>query len=149
MGLELLAQYSPDEVIVTFAGIVIVGPFSEDSIIKIERQNDAWTMTDSAGGGGVWSFNPSKRTLLTLSLMEHSPSNGPLFDRHDLDVATKLGMGELLVKDLSSQLLGHAAAARIMKRPAVDKKKEASSVEWVFGTFAFDYSFRGAPYVNT
>lgn len=127
--------YDAASVVVVFAGIPIQG-LSEDSVVEIAYNEDAFTLQMGVDGDGTRSKTNNRSAQVTMSLMQSSLTNDLLNAVHQIDLNTPngLGIGPLLIKDLNGRSLHAAEKAWIMKSPDAAFGKEAGPREWVIET---------------
>lgn len=124
-------QYSPDRVKVNVGGRIITG-FADGTFIEIERNEDAFMTYVGALGDVTRARNMNKTGKITITIMQHAPSNDLLMS---LLVADSIGDTlpfEITVKDLTNNMRCHAAEAWISKAPKIERGKEAAGIQWVF-----------------
>lgn len=124
-------NYSPDKVIVNFAGLIING-YANDTFIEVERDEDGFMKYTGALGDVARSRNLNKGGKVTITLMQVSAINDRLYELAALDEFDGTAYGELQIKDTSGNMRCHAEIAWIQKWPKVERGKESGTIQWVF-----------------
>lgn len=125
--------YDPNQVIVSFMGVPLVG-FAEGSIVSIKRDGDLFTKVKGADGGIDRVNNNNFAFEVTVSLKQVSPSNEVLSLAASADQLSNAGTGILLVKDNNGMTLFTAAQAWVKKDPDVAFTDKLETREWTFDT---------------
>lgn len=130
-----LKQYDPKNVLITLGAIPVDG-FADGEFVKIENNEDAFTLQVGTDGEATRSRSNNNAAKITITLMQSSLSNDLLSSLHNLDKAVPGGIGcvPLLIKDLLGRSLYAAATAWIAKRPSASFAREAGPREWVIET---------------
>lgn len=123
------ATYSPDQVIIIFAGARIRG-FAKDTFVEVERDEATFMKYTGALGDVCRSRNLNKGGKVTLTLMAVSPTNDDLYGLAALDELDADAFGSLQITDLSGNMKCHAEIAWIEKYPKVERGKESGTVQW-------------------
>lgn len=123
--------YSPDRVIVTFAGIIING-FANDTFVEVERDEDGFMKYTGSLADVARTKNLNHGGKVTVTLMSVASVNDLLCNMAFEDEVAGVSYGELLIKDTSGNMFCHAEIAWIQKWPKVDRAKESGTVQWVF-----------------
>lgn len=125
-----MKNYDPKNIFITL-GEILIGGYAEGVYAATETENEAFTKSVGAVGDvtRVRMHNESGR--LTVTIVASSPTNDLLTAKHDLDKATGLGYGPLLIKDLNGSTILAAANAWIVKRAEFEGASEASNREWI------------------
>lgn len=134
-----LKTYDPKSVFVIVGGVQL-GGFSENSVVKIHRNDDSFDVVIGADGSQHRRKTNNKSGTVTVSLMQSSGSNlfmsaMALLDEnggvsYGINVA---GIFPLLIKDNSLNLYT-AQDAWIKKPPDGTYDLKATSREWVIET---------------
>jgi hypothetical protein len=122
--------YSPDRVIVTFAGMIING-FAPDTFVEIERDEDGFMKYVGSLGDVARTHNLNRAGKVTLTLMAVAPINDSLSQYAIVDEIDGDAFGELMVKDLSGNMVCHAEIAWVLKWPKIERGKESGTIQWV------------------
>lgn len=125
--------YSPDRVILTFAGMIING-FAPDTFIEVERDEDGFMKSVGSLGDVARSKNLNRGGKVTVTLMAVAPINTLIADFalvDELDPTTGV-TGDLQLKDLGGDMVCHADNAWVLKFPKIERGKESGTVQWVF-----------------
>lgn len=124
--------YSPDRVILTFAGMIING-FAPDTFIEVERDEDGFMKSVGSLGDVARSRNLNRTGKVTVTLMAVAPINTLLSDFALADELDDVGVyGDLQLKDLGGDMVCHADTAWVLKFPKIERGKESGTVQWVF-----------------
>lgn len=127
----VFGTYDPTRVLVSFKGVPLDG-FAAGTFIKVARNEDGWTFQPSNSGGGARSRNPNKSGTIEITLHTASPANGYLSTFAVADELTAEGVGEFMVKDMSTNgAICNAQNAWIKKFPDWERAKETGEVTWV------------------
>lgn len=131
----MVKPYDAKQVLITLGAIPISG-FADGSFVKIENNEDAFTLQIGTDGEGTRSRTNNDSATVTFTLMQSSLSNDLLSALHNLDKTLPGGGGivPLLIKDLSGRSLYLAQTAWIKKRPSAEFGREAGPREWVVET---------------
>lgn len=122
--------YDPKAVLVNFLGNPMIG-YAEGSFVKIERNDDAYALLVGADGEAARSRSRNKSGIITITLMQSSPSNLILSAAVLADELSGTGIGALFIKDNSGTTLAVAANAWVKKHASVNFSKELGDKEWV------------------
>lgn len=127
-----MTNYNPDEVVATFAGLLLQG-FADGSFIKTTPLAPGFTSKAGADRLVSRSRQNDPRVQVSIILMAGSASNLALSTIHenDLDSQNGVGVGPLSIVDLNGDSLLEATYAWIEKAPDEDYSKEEDEREWV------------------
>lgn len=118
--------YDSKKVIVTFGSINITG-FDEGTFIQIETQGDGVTAIVGCDQEIVRSISPeSVLKKIVITLLQSSDSNDKLSEIQDSDNQNGDGMKSLSIKDLSGRTMLKSSNAWIVKKPQVQRGKNAA-----------------------
>lgn len=125
--------YDPDQITISFAGVLVQDGWGDDSFCKIEKVNDAFTVVEGTDGSVTRSKNPSKLHKITITLQQSSATNSLFSAVHALDQAAPNGAGiaPILVKDRAGTSLHSGSKAWITKIPDAEYARTSKSREWV------------------
>lgn len=126
-----VSNYSPDQVSVSFNGIIITG-YNDGTFIDIEREENAYQKHVGSLGDVTRTRNLNRTGKCTLTLMMAAPSNDSLQAMYEQDRQFGTGIGAFLMKDLGGNTVCRAAYAWIMKSPKIERAKESGSCIWQF-----------------
>lgn len=103
-----LATFAPNDVTIVITqestGIShIVGGFSEDAIISVDRNADTFSLYTGADDSNTRIYNANTAGTLTLSLQQTSASNDVLMGLYLNDKASRTGLFSIQVKDNSGR----------------------------------------------
>lgn len=126
-----MKHYDPDQVTVSFAGIVLQG-FADGSFVTVSQETDNFTDVVGSDGEVSRSKTNDRRATITFKLMQTSSSNALLSAIANADLAAPAGagVGQLMVRDRQGTSLYRADEAWISKPPDVDFDRGATSREW-------------------
>ena len=132
MATPRIQTYNPADVIVTFGGQALTG-FGQE-VVRVERVSP--TFVDEAGADQeVVRVNQNdRRGIVTVTLIQSSPSNLYLTGLQLGDEASGAGILPLQVKDNGGNDLHSAPTAWIEGPPRVTYNKGVEQREWVFRT---------------
>ena len=129
----MLLTYDPKQVTVIVGGNSISG-FADGSFVKIERNEDSWTLQMGTDGEGTRSKSNNRSGKVTVTLMQSSDSNNILQGIATSDELTNGGLVPILIKDGSGASLYMAEQAWSVKPPSSEFAREAGGREWVLET---------------
>lgn len=127
----MTAQYSPDNVLLSWDGIPITG-YAKDTFIEVEREEDSWLTYVGSLGDVCRTKNLNKMGKVTVTLMATAPVNTLLAAKAQDDEDHGQDSGPILLKDLSGALQVDGADAWVMKRPKIERAHESGTIQWVF-----------------
>jgi hypothetical protein len=160
-----MKTYDPTKIIVT-VGPYVIGGFAEGSMVKAERNVDAYKLTVGAKGDAVRFKTADRSGRITLTLLQSSGSNGQLTSLALLDengnplqgVAGLLsqipiiggvlgaiasapveGKAPVLIKDLNGVPLWAAADAWILRAPGAAWDETVKERTWILETDNLSY----------
>lgn len=161
-----MKTYDPTKVIVTVGPYVIAG-FAEGSLVKAERNVDAYKLTVGGKGDASVRFKSADRSgRITLTLLQSSGSNGQLTSLALLDEngnplqglagllnlipviggvlsaiasAPVEGKAPVLVKDLNGAPLWEAEDAWILRAPGASWDETVKERTWILETANLSY----------
>ena len=127
--------YDPRSILMTVGGVPVTG-LDDGVFLKIEMNEDAFSLKVGAGGEAARARSNNNSAKLTFTLLQTSLCND-LFSA--LYQAGRLVPGSadvvpVLIKDLLGTSLFSAATCWITKLPDVEFGKEIASREWVMET---------------
>ncbi len=122
--------YDPAQVVVTFLGNILTG-FGPDTFLTVERESDAFSDEVGADGEVARARSRDRRGTVTLTLLQSSLSNDVLSAAAAADELGGLGVGPLLIKDLTGATLVAAESAWVRKIANVEYGKEITAREWM------------------
>jgi len=114
--------YSPLQVTLSIADILIDGGYGEDEFLNIEKQEDDTTDVVGVGGDVAISVIHDNRATVKITLLASSPQNGKLSALRAVGRTTPIGVavGEFYVADrLSRGTIHKARHCWIQKPPTV------------------------------
>lgn len=123
-------KYNAAEVSVIFGSRAIHG-FAADSMVTVERDNDAFTAQEGVDGEVTRSASNSKLGTVTITLMQSSDDNDYFSGIAVSDELTGKGAQALMIRDKNGRTLHTSPAAWIKKQPSNAFNKEAEGREWM------------------
>ncbi len=128
-----MRHYDPDQVTVSFAGIVAKG-FADGEFVAIEQPENSFDFVVGTDGEMSRSKTGRRDATVTIKLMQTSPTNDQFSAilRADLEQPGGAGVGALMIRDRLGRALYRADAAFIQKAPDVSFDRTATAREWVF-----------------
>jgi hypothetical protein len=123
--------YDPDQVTVSFAGILMQG-FADGSFVTVVQESDDFTDVVGTDGEVSRSKTNDRRATVTIKLMQTSAVNTLLsaISNRDRDTPGGAGIGQLMIRDRQGSAIYRADRAWISKPPDVDFDRGAVSREW-------------------
>lgn len=125
--------YNPQQVAVILGGKIIEG-FADGTFVKLERDEDMWTMVTGVDGQGSRAKTNNYAGKLTLTLFSTSPSNDVLSTFASVDELTGAGAIPMLLRDGSGRTVASALTAWVTKYPDTEFAKEVSQRTWIVQT---------------
>jgi hypothetical protein len=130
--------YDPTKICAVVGGALLSG-FADGSMIKCERNEDAFKTTVGADGQVVRNKSANRSGKITFTLLQSSQSNAVLSGIALADQATSAGIVPIVIKDNNGTTLWTAAEAWVQKAPGGSFEKEAKEREWVFECADLEY----------
>jgi len=138
MAVQRLATFSPADVTIVITHpatgeSMVLGGFSEDSIVNIERNADTYVMYTGADNTSTRVYNASKSATLTVSLQQTSPSNDFLTALYNYDDARRSseGLFTIHVKDNSGRSDYFSDDAYVGVVPGSNFSNSMQTRDWV------------------
>jgi len=131
-----LRVYDASQVAVIFGPVGPISGFADGAFVSVEQNEDSFTLQMGTDGEGTRSKSNNRSGRVTITLMQSSQSNILLSSVHTLDINSPNGdgIGPLLIADRSGSSLYEAEKAWIVKPPAAEFDREATSREWILET---------------
>lgn len=129
-----MKTYDFKQVAVIIGGRQMTGFAEGDDVVKVGRDEDAFTMTVGADGEGTRSKSNNKAGKLTIKLKAASESNQILDGFALADELGNAGLVPFLVKDNSGATLHAAEQSYIVKRPESALGMSEGEREWILQT---------------
>lgn len=131
-----LATFSPNDVTIVITqnstGMAhIVGGFSEDAIITIDRNADTFTLYTGADDTNTRIYNANTAGTMTLALQQTSASNDILTALYLQDRDSRNGLFSIQVKDNSGRSNYFAEEAYIGVVPNASYSNSMQTRDWV------------------
>lgn len=128
-----MKTYDADQVSVAIAGIPIDGGYADGEFVRIENNEDAFTMVVGTDGKVTRSKTNNHTATVTLILMQSATANAALSALYNIDINAPngAGIGPLLIADQGGTALYTAAKCWIQKPPNVSFDRAATPREWV------------------
>ena len=123
--------YDPDQVAITFAGILI-GGYADDEFITIEQMSPTFASVVGTDGAVSRSKSNDRRLKVVIKLMQTSSTNLALSAIHNLDRDSPNGAGvaPFQMVDMQGNTLISGSQAWITKMPEDSMARTAKSREW-------------------
>lgn len=122
--------YDAKDVSIILGGVPITG-YADGTFVSVERDEDAFTKVVGADGDTSRARSNHNGGMVTITLMQTSPSNKVLEDLATLDELTNAGIVPIMVKDNSGLSLYSSDTAWIKKRATSNFGKEIDNREWI------------------
>ncbi|MDR2952562.1 MAG: DUF3277 family protein [Treponema sp.] len=134
MAGQVVSNYDPKKVILTFGGVPITG-FTEGTFIGIAaNDSDAFKKKVGADGEVGRAQSNDNTHNVTITLMQSSASNDYLSNIFNADRLSGTQMLPLSITDLNGKSLRSWPQAWIKGDPNWDFAKELSDRQWVLDT---------------
>lgn len=124
--------YDPDEVVLTLGAADIEG-YAPDAMLTLDENTDTYSMVVGTTGDVCRSKGFDRSAILTIRLMQTSPSNDILSALHNSDFRAPNGAGVVtfsLRSSASGRFVFTAPDAWVAKPPAVTLDRGATVREW-------------------
>ena len=115
-------------------GADIISGYAEGDGIEIEYDEDSWSFTPSADGGGTRSKTNQYSATITIHLMQTSPANQLLQNAWNADNVGNAGARPFLVKEGSGSSLHATESAWVQNLPSSSYNKAAGPRDWILRT---------------
>ena len=125
--------YDAKEVQIIVGGQKIQG-FAQGAMIRIKRNEDAWSLSVGVDGEGSRSKSNNFSASIELELQQTSDSNEYLSGLAIADEVSNSGIFPLLVKDSNGTSIYAAETAWIKKLPDSEFNDEIQSRVWMLET---------------
>lgn len=112
----------------------IISGYAEGDGIEIEYDEESWTYTPSADGGGTRSKTNQLSAVITIHLMQTSPANQLLQNAWNADNVGNAGLRPLLIKDGSGNSLHASESCWVEKLPGSPYNRAAGPRDWTLRT---------------
>lgn len=122
--------YSPDQVVVTLAGFIVVSGFASNQFVEIEKELAPYSYQSAMDGETSRTFKKDGNYSVKLTLAQSSESNNNLNALHAVDLATQLGKVPLLIRDRSGTTNFFSPNAWIENYPVVTFSKDIETRVW-------------------
>lgn len=143
-----LGVYDPKRLLVIVGTIPITG-FVDGEFVSVSKNEEAWSYTAGADGGGTRTRMRRPDGRITLTLQAVNASNASLNALAQADELTPGGLPyPIQINDLLIGSLASAPTAWCVKIPDLVRGNEAPTVEWVFETDNLIISHGGTAIVN-
>ena len=126
-------SYAPNAVTCIVAGNILSG-WADDSMVTIERNEDAWMLKVGVDGIGTRAKNNNRSGKITFKLMQTSPSNSTLSALTVADELSGKAAFTVLIRDANGSTLVSALTAWVAKFPSTEFGKEVLTREWSIET---------------
>ena len=125
------ATYDPLKNLLSFAGNLATG-FGPDTFIKVERNEDSFSLIVGASGEGVRTQNRNRSGKVTVTLLAKSQTNDLWSAISAADELSGSGISSLFITEANGTTVVSAENAWLTRPAAIERAKEAGTVEWVF-----------------
>lgn len=125
--------YDPKAVSVIVGSQPVTG-FAEGEFVKVERNEDGWSLLVGADGEATRAKNNNRSGKVTLTLLASSASNDYLSELQTADELSGNSTVGIMIKDTRGTSLYTAATAWIAKQAPASFGKDAGTREWVLET---------------
>lgn len=122
-------NYDPANIMLVWNKIPIMG-FAPGTFVRVERQEDTFTMAVGAGGDVVRVRNRNRSAKATITLLQSSPTNDLLSAAARVDEKSGAGYGGFMLRELTGTTLLQGENAWIDKPASVEFGADASNREW-------------------
>ena len=127
----MLRTFDFKQVSLTFGSSLIQGFAEGDDVISLSPQADSFNSLAGADGEVTRSKTNDNRFLLTIRLLQTSPSNDDLMSVSLADKLSNGGVQPLLLKDNNGNTLVGEGQAYIQRIPDAGFGTNVSDREWV------------------
>lgn len=131
-GKGSLRTYSPEDVVVSVAGIFTLEGFAEGSFISIRRDAPLFESYESSDGMVSRVKRPSKTYTVTVTIMSTSSSNEFLTRLGLIDYHTHSGKFPVLIKDTLGKTLFFSGSSWIEDLPSTEFSDDIIGRQWSF-----------------
>jgi len=129
--MPVTSNVDPAKIIINCGGANING-FADGTFVNFELDEDEYNTTTGADGFVTRTKTNNRSGVLTITLLQSSPSNNILQGLYDLDRSTPAGSPfPVIVKNLLNLELVTSSAAWVQKLPAIEYSKEITNREWM------------------
>lgn len=126
-----LKSYSPEDVLMVFAGVPISNGLAEGSFVEIEPNANMFEDAVGADGEVARVKSNDRRATVRFRLMNTSSDNAKLSTIANLDKKTGGGIGPLMISVKGTNIVYLAAKAWIMREPTVAfSNNSIETMEW-------------------
>lgn len=128
-----VATYDPKSVVASLGGVPIVG-FANDTFISIEKQEPGFTLVTGADGQVMRTKSRNNQYVVTITLLQSSPSNAYLSAVYLSDQlgTNGAGLAALAIADLQGASKFLEPFATIEMPATQEFGSEGGSREWRF-----------------
>lgn len=134
--------YDPGEVLVACGGNIL-GGFSEDGVVEVERAEASFTTHVGADGEVSRTRNRNKSGTIKVKLKQTSASNDILAAYLAADELAGTGIFPATVQDLLGTTLHFGSNAWVQGQPTHTLDKEEGTVEWTIAVGDLDMNVGG------
>lgn len=128
-----LTTYSPEEVIVTIAGMHTVTGYVDGTFIRIYKDSKPVTKMRAMDGSVARVYSPETTWSFDLTIMQSSVTNDILSAFWNVDQVTQMGKFPIMVKDGRGSSLFIAATAWVEEMPDLTFSNQIEGRTWRFG----------------
>lgn len=127
---NVLAHYSPEDVIISVAGFLPIEGYLDGTFVSISKDADLFTTKESSDGVVSRVANRSKLFTVSLTLMSTSESNKILTRLALLDNSSLMLKFPLIIKDSLGSTLLFSTTSWVESMPATDFDSSVSARSW-------------------
>lgn len=120
----------PAKYIINCGGANMSG-YADGSYVTVERNEDLFSDVTGADGFTTRIKSNNLSGLVTLTLLQSSPSNTILMAFYLLDESNNTGIFPITLKNLLGTEVASSAAAWVRKIPSLEQAKEVTNRVWV------------------
>jgi len=128
-----LLTYSPQEVLVSLAGLHTVGGYVDGTFVKISKNSSPFESQTAMDGQRERLYHHDEGYTLELTLAQSSASNNILSALHNVDLATRKGKFPVIIKDGTGQTSFFSGTSWVQQIPDVTFSNQMEQRTWVIG----------------
>jgi hypothetical protein len=136
--------YSPDDIIINFAGLRVQG-YAKGTFIKVARNKESFTLDVGSKGDSTQVESLDKSGTVAITLQAESATNDD-FSTWLRNAELRRGprSGDFQMTNLNGATLHHSAAAFIAKMADEERADDAGTTEWTIVCADLDMFVGGA-----
>lgn len=128
--MSTLANYSPNDVTITVAGLYSVTGFAEGTFVRISKDTQQTTSTRAMDGTIARVKSPDTGWKVEITLAQSSSSNDILSLFWNIDKVTDMGKFPIMVKDGSGSTMFMASTAWVEDIPDIVFSNQMETRTW-------------------